>query len=164
MRTHLLYLLSAVLLLMLSFEAFSQTNNPGKMPRKQRTEYLIEQSRDVMQTCGHEWYAMYLSRPEKPVVSKAKKFQTDDKRPEISAHIGREYYEVTFPCSLKKDKSDWTFAAKVELWKDTGEPFEVFFGHNQGFNFFFESYQSYKQSGNMIQIQYEPFPVIPSIW
>ena len=38
-------------------------------------------------------------------------------------------------------KFDFGFAARVRIWKDTGEPLDVIFGNGWGRNFFFLSFK-----------------------
>ena len=37
-------------------------------------------------------------------------------------------------------KFDFGFAARVRIWKDTGEPLDVIFGNGMGRNFFFKTF------------------------
>ena len=56
---------------------------------------------------------------------------------------------------LDKERLEWNFTSKVCIWKDNGQPFEVFFGNGMGVNFFFKSYKKATRSNKVEQIPYQ---------
>ena len=46
-------------------------------------------------------------------------------RPQIRKQIGRKFYTVTFTYDSTAVKFDFGFAARVRIWKDTGEPLDA---------------------------------------
>ena len=53
----------------------------------------------------------------------------------------KKFYTVTFTYDSTAVKFDFGFAARVRIWKDTGEPLDVIFGNGWGRNFFFLSFK-----------------------
>lgn len=58
-----------------------------------------------------------------------------DELPEIKKCIGREYYTIIFTYDKKVIQFAFDYAARVRIWKDTGEPLDVIFGNGFGRNF-----------------------------
>lgn len=78
------------------------------------------------------------------IISDIKIFTKDiygDGRPQIRKQIGRKFYTVTFTYDSTAVKFDFGFAARVRIWKDTGEPLDVIFGNGMGRNFLFLSFK-----------------------
>ena len=69
-----------------------------------------------------------------------KKDYGGDSRPQIRKQIGRKFYTVTFTYDSTAVKFDFGFAARVRIWKDTGEPLDVIFGNGWGRNFLFKTF------------------------
>lgn len=153
------YILFTTILLMFFFEVFPQDRQPKKMDRKERGKYLTDIGKELTKTYGPEYYREY----GKPIISKTKKFKTDDHRIEISKNTGRKYYEITFPYDQAKEKLEWDYASKIGVWKDSGEPFLILFGNGAGINFFFKSHRARMQTG-IEQVPYEQAPERQSIW
>lgn len=95
-----------------------------------RTEYLTQKAKEVMLTFGPDWY----QEPMKVNISELKEFDIHmmGKREQTIPHFGRKYYTVTFRYDRKKEP-DWTYAAKVDIWEDDGEPFSIIYGDSYGF-------------------------------
>lgn len=153
------YILFTITLLMFFFRALPQDREPKKMYGKEREKYLIDTGKELTKIYGPEYYREY----GKPIISKIKKFKTDDHRIEISKNTGRKYYEVTFPYDREKERLEWDYASKIGIWKDSGEPFVILFGNGAGLNFFFQSHQARMQTG-IERIPYEQAPERQSIW
>lgn len=87
-----------------------------------------------------------------------------DNHRKIRKRIGREYFEITFSYDTTTVRFAFDYAAKVRIWKDTGEPLDVIFGNGMGRNFFFKSFK--KQSKRSV-IHHVPLQIEKkqkSIW
>lgn len=153
------YILFTIILLIFFSEAFPQDRQLKKMSGKERKNYLIKIGKELTKIYGPEYYREY----GKPVISKIRKFKTDDHRIEISKNTGRKYYEITFPYDQAKEKLEWNYASKIEVWKDSGEPFSILFGNGAGFNFFFKSHRTRIQT-DIEPVPYEQAPERENIW
>lgn len=137
--------------LLLSLNTFSQNVDLGKMSKVDREKYLTNLAIEVTKTHGEGYYR----KDVKAVISDVKKYETDDTRPEISKNIGREYYEVYFPCDSTKERLEWDFTSKVCVWKDNGQPYNVFFGNGVGKTFMFTPYTKATRGTNIEQVPYQ---------
>ena len=118
----------------------AQTVNLGEMSEKERNEYLVKLSKEVIKNFGPGYY-----RELTPTIEETKNeiFKGKD----LGDIEGREYYRVTFPYDKTKEILDWPFSARVKIWKDTGEPFAVSFGNGYGKSFFHLSYKEWVEVG-----------------
>ena len=142
-------LLLFILAVTMSSCGTSRPNLLGKMPKAEREAYLIKLGKEVTKAFGPGYYREY----KQPLISKPEKFKDNDMRPEIQANIGRKYYVVTFLYDPSKEKLDWDFASKVEIWQDTGEPMGAIFGNGYGRDFIFDSYEE--------QLRWPDRPITP---
>lgn len=140
-----------ILGLLFSLNTFSQNVDLGKMSKVDREKYLIYLAMEVTKTHGSGYYR----KDAKAIISEVKKFKTDDTRAEISKNIGREYYEVYFPYDSTKEKLEWDFTSKVYIWKDNGQPSDVFFGNGVGKTFVFTPYTKATRASNVEQVPYQ---------
>ncbi len=149
----------SILLLILSYGIMTYAANDdlGKMSQEQRNEYLIKLSKKVIITFGPGYYR----ENSIPIISNCKKFQASDTSPEKVEYIGREYYTVTFPYDKTKECLEFDYAAKVYIWKDTGEPMNVFFGNGYGRNFFSLSFE--EQTAKNVIIKTVPYQQVQKI-
>lgn len=115
----------------------AQTVNLGKMNEKERNEYLVKLSKEVIKNFGPDYY-----RDLPPTIEEGKNDYLKGKDIE-----GREYYCVTFPYDKTKEILDFPYSAYVKIWKDTGEPFSVIFGNGWGRNFLQISYKEWVEAG-----------------
>ena len=100
---------------------------------------LIRTAKNVAMTFGPA-YVPYFNGA---IISGIKFFSKDiygDDRPQIRKQIGRKFYTVTFTYDSTAVKFDFGFAARVRIWKDTGEPLDVIFGNGWGRNFLFKTF------------------------
>lgn len=118
----------------------AQTVDLGEMSEKERNEYLVKLSKEVIKNFGPGYY-----RELTPTIEEKKNeiFKGKD----LGDIEGREYYRVTFPYDKTKEILDWPFSARVKIWKDTGEPFAVSFGNGYGKSFFHLSYKEWVKVG-----------------
>lgn len=149
----------SILLLILSYGIMTYAANDdlGKMSQEQRNEYLIKLSKKVIIIFGPGYYR----ENSIPIISDYKKFQASGTSPEEAKCTGREYYTVTFPYDKTKECLDFDFAARVDIWKDTGEPMEVLFGNGYGRNFFSLSFE--EQTANNAIIETVPYRQVQKI-
>ena len=100
---------------------------------------LIRTAKNVALTFGPAYVPFF----KEANVSDVQVFQKEDygdSFPEIKKQIGRKYYTVTFTYDSTAVKFDFGFAARVRIWKDTGEPLDVIFGNGWGRNFLFKTF------------------------
>lgn len=119
---------------------------------------LIKTARKVAKAFGPE-YVIYFNGVE---VSNAQVFQKDDygdSLPEIRKQIGREYYTVRFAYDSSSVRFSFNYAAKVRIWKDTGEPLDVIFGNGMGRNFFSLSFKM--QTKRSAKKKHTPLKKVP---
>lgn len=128
------HIFGLIFLMMFGFNAIAQTSDLGKMSVESRNNYLINIANEVSKTFGPD-YVKYFSKPVISEVMKLDKNEFGDSQEEFMKNIGREYYVITFPYDKSKIKLDFDFAAKVRVWKDTGEPLDITFGNGFGRNF-----------------------------
>lgn len=111
-----------------------------KRPEVLDNSTLVNSARNVALTFGPA-YVPYFNGA---IISDIKIFTKDiygDGRPQIRKQIGRKFYTVTFTYDSTAVKFDFGFAARVRIWKDTGEPLDVIFGNGMGRNFLFLSFK-----------------------
>lgn len=119
---------------------YAQSLNSRKRSEAFSKSSLIETAKNVAMTYGPAYVAYFKSAN----VSDIQVFQKEDygdSFPEIKKQIGRKYYTVTFTYDSTAVKFDFGFAARVRIWKDTGEPLDVIFGNGWGRNFLFLSFK-----------------------
>lgn len=128
----------------------AQQANFKALSGQEKEQYLISLSSDVIKLLGPGYY-----RNVTPTITE-EKFENSDNRLEISRNVGRVYYEVTYGYDNSEESLDFPFSAKVSIWKDSGEPFEVIFGNGYGRNFFFITYDDIlKRKSIMEPVPYE---------
>lgn len=111
-----------------------------KRPEVLDNSTLVNSARNVALTFGPA-YVPYFNGA---IISDIKIFTKDiygGGRPQIRKQIGRKFYTVTFTYDSTAVKFDFGFAARVRIWKDTGEPLDVIFGNGMGRNFLFLSFK-----------------------
>ena len=110
-----------------------------KRPEVLDNSTLVNSARNVALTFGPAYVPFF----KEANVSDVQVFQKEDygdSFPEIKKQIGRKYYTVTFTYDSTAVKFDFGFAARVRIWKDTGEPLDVIFGNGWGRNFLFKTF------------------------
>lgn len=135
-----------VLLLLMCFSVsfHAQTIDLSKMSVKQRDEYLINLSREVVMNFGPDYYREY----KMPTVSEVKVFHdSTNHRPEILRNIGRKYYRVTYLYDKAKELFACNYAAQVDIWADDGEPKNVQFGSGWRIEFAGHPYRKWVKEG-----------------
>ena len=100
---------------------------------------LVNSARNVALTFGPA-YVPFFKEANVSDVQVFKKEDYGDSRPQIRKQIGRKFYTVTFTYDSTAVKFDFGFAARVRIWKDTGEPLDVIFGNGWGRNFLFKTF------------------------
>lgn len=105
-----------------------------KMSSKERSNYLTTTARFVAEVYGPSYVPFF----KKTIISDAQIFDKSDygdELPEIKKCVGREYYTIIFTYDKKVIQFAFDYAARVRIWKDTGEPLDVIFGNGFGRNF-----------------------------
>ena len=100
---------------------------------------LIRTAKNVAMTFGPA-YVPYFKEANVSDVQVFKKEDYGDSFSEIQKQFGRKYYTITFTYDSTAVKFDFGFAARVRIWKDTGEPLDVIFGNGMGRNFLFKTF------------------------
>lgn len=78
------------------------------------------------------------------IVSKVQIFKKEDYGEsffEIKKQIGKKYYTVIFTYDSTSVKFEFDYAAKVRIWKKSGEPLDIIFGNGMGRNFLFLNFK-----------------------
>ena len=101
---------------------------------------LIRTAKNVAMTFGPAYVPFFKEANVSDVQVFKKEDYGGDSRPQIRKQIGRKFYTVTFTYDSTAVKFDFGFAARVRIWKDTGEPLDVIFGNGMGRNFFFKTF------------------------
>ena len=112
-----------------------------KRPEVLDNSTLVNSARNVALTFGPAYVPFFKEANVSDVQVFKKKDYGGDSRPQIRKQIGRKFYTVTFTYDSTAVKFDFGFAARVRIWKDTGEPLDVIFGNGWGRNFFFLSFK-----------------------
>lgn len=120
----------------------------NKMTETARKEYLLKIAKEVTQNFGPGWY-------RDSVIPSISDLMVFDERPmsetpqlDLSKNIGRKYYIVTFDYDEKtRRKYVWSYASKVRIWADNGEPLAITFGNTYGVHFLGKSYKQWLLSG-----------------
>lgn len=105
-----------------------------KMSSKERSHYLTTTAKFVAEVYGPSYVPFF----KQTIISDAQIFDKSDygdELPEIKKCIGREYYTIIFTYDKKVIQFAFDYAARVRIWKDTGEPLDVIFGNGFGRNF-----------------------------
>ena len=110
-----------------------------KRPEVLDNSTLVNSARNVALTFGPA-YVPFFKEANVSDVQVFKKEDYGDSRPQIRKQIGRKFYTVTFTYDSTAVKFDFGFAARVRIWKDTGEPLDVIFGNGWGRNFLFKTF------------------------
>ena len=103
--------------------------------------------REATRTFGPEWYDQGPLTPQ--VNDSLFVFKDDyDMRPEVQRNVGRTYYTVRLLYDEAARKRIWRdLASTVSVWADNGEPSEIIFGNNLGYNFLFRGYRDWVKDG-----------------
>ena len=117
----------------------------SQMDSVKRYNYLVKLSSEVVKNFGSGYYREY----KKPEISELRVFSDSSyQRPEFMRNIGRKYYTVTFPSNTLEEQLEWrSYAAKVDVWDDDGEPKGVMFGHGLGYGFELRPYRDWLKIG-----------------
>ena len=118
------------------------------MSKKEKEVYMVNIAKEVTQNFGLGWY-------RKTVIPSISEINVCDesqmpKNPQldIKKNIGRKYYIVTLNYDEKtRRKYVCSYASKVRIWADNGEPLGIIFGNTYGVHFFGKSYKQWLQSG-----------------
>lgn len=145
-----------LLVVCLAFHLHFFAQDLGTMDSENRKSYLVKTAREVSETFG-PGYTEYFKAP---ILSDVQVFDENlyGNAPEMQKHIGREYYTITFPYDTAQVRMEFNFAARVNIWKDNGQPMDVIFGNGYGRNFFFLTYR--QQTENKDSIRQVPFQKI----
>ena len=111
-----------------------------KRPEVLDNSTLVNSARNVALTFGPAYVPFFKEANVSDVQVFKKKDYGGDSRPQIRKQIGRKFYTVTFTYDSTAVKFDFGFAARVRIWKDTGEPLDVIFGNGWGRNFLFKTF------------------------
>ena len=128
----------------ISLSIAAQSTDLRTMSITSRNSYLINLAREVTQNFGPGWF-------RESVIPSISDIQVCDENQmprnsqlDLSKNIGRKYYIVTFSYDEQtRRKYVWTYASKVRIWADNGEPFGITFGNTYGVHFFGKSYQQW---------------------
>ena len=111
-----------------------------KRPEVLDNSTLVNSARNVALTFGPAYVPYFKEANVSDVQVFKKEDYGGDSRPQIRKQIGRKFYTVTFTYDSTAVKFDFGFAARVRIWKDTGEPLDVIFGNGWGRNFLFKTF------------------------
>ena len=138
---------STIILALCSLSTFAQDLDLRRLGKGQRDEYLVRMAREATRMFGPEWYDQGPLTPQ--VNDSLFVFKDDyDMRPEVQRNVGRPYYTVKLvydEATCKRIRRE--FASTVSVWADNGEPSEIIFGHNLGYNFLFRGYWDWVKDG-----------------
>ena len=139
-------ILLAIILCNANMEA--QEIDLNKMTEEARNEYLLKIAKEVTQKFGPGWYRESVI----PSISDLKVFgerpMSETSQLDFRKNIGRKYYIVTFNYDEKtRKKYVWSYASKVRIWADNGDPFVISFGNTYGVHFLGKSYKQWLLSG-----------------
>ena len=94
-----------------------------KRPEVLDNSTLVHSARNVALTFGPA-YVPFFKEANVSDVQVFKKEDYGDSFSEIQKQFGRKYYTITFTYDSTAVKFDFGFAARVRIWKDTGEPLD----------------------------------------
>lgn len=114
--------ITLIILVCMNCINMTKAQNTGTMSAAKR-DSLISLAKEVVLKLGPDWYREYKS----PVIEERKHDGSWSK-------AGRIYYHVAFPYDRTQEKLAWYYAAEVDIWEDTFEPFSVGFGNGLGLN------------------------------
>jgi hypothetical protein len=118
-----------VSLLVLAFMAFAsvaKSQNLELLPESQRDSILIAKAKEVVLKFGPGYYREYKEIIERKQVPPLGEINT------TGEDAGRVSYHIIFLYDETKEQLDWDFAARVQIWEDTGEACSVVFGNGFG--------------------------------
>lgn len=119
---------------------YAQSLNSRQSAEVSNKEILIETAKNVAMAYGPA-YVPFFKDAKISEVQVFTKEDYGDSFPEIRKQIGRKYYTITFTYDSTSVKFAFDYAAKVRIWKDTGEPMDVIFGNGMGRNFLFLNFK-----------------------
>lgn len=126
----------------------AHSSNSSKLSEPSNKKALIETAKKVALVYGPDYVPFF----KDTIVSKVQVFKKEDygeSFSEIKKQIGKKYYTVVFTYDNTSVKFAFDFAAKVRVWKNTGEPLDVIFGNGMGRNFLFLSFK--EQTGHSVK-------------
>jgi len=144
-----------IILLLASYNTVIMSQNLDSMSVEKRDSLLIAISKEAVLKYGPDYYR-------------------EDFKPNIERHAvppkgeinktgemaGRVFYWIIFPYDKTKEQLSYPFAARVQVWADTGKPSSVFFGNGLGTLVS----ESVLQSGEEIKpVRYRQRQVMP-VW
>jgi hypothetical protein len=143
------YIILVLIILFTGSIATAQEHNLAKMSRERRNTYLMALAKEVVLKFGPDYY-----RDEQPPIIERKQipFEGDlTERKKVGAAYGRWYYLVSYPSDTANETLEWDYAAKVEIWENSGQPFGVTFGNGIGYWI----YKNWRTDDTIEPIQYE---------
>ncbi|MBR3478406.1 MAG: hypothetical protein IKH43_04845 [Bacteroidaceae bacterium] len=115
----------------------------ASMKKAEREAYMINLALEVAQNFGPDYCKEPLTaKILKPVACDTK----SNLHPEVAKNHGRKYYTVELRYAHRQVPI-YVYAAKVQIWADTGEPSGVLFGNGWGKPFMETSYKDWLKRG-----------------
>jgi len=115
----------------------------ARMKKAERDAYMINLAMEVAQNFGPDYCKEPLTaKILKPVACDTK----SNLNPEVAKNHGRKYYTVELRYAHRQVPI-YVYAAKVQIWADTGEPSGVLFGNYRGKPFMETSYKDWVKRG-----------------
>jgi len=116
-----------VILLCVSYNSASLSQNLDSMPVAKRDSLLIAIAKEAVLKYGPDYYREY-----KPPVISRNVFPPKGYYNFEGIHAGRPYYDVTFLYDKTVELLDWGYAAQVRILADTGKLEGIMFGCGLG--------------------------------
>jgi len=107
--------------------AEAQERDLSRMNERRRTEHLLRVAREVVMKHGPDYY-----RDVAPPVIERRIINEDSNWSLWTAFPGRIYYTVTYLYDEAIESFSMDYAARVEIWENTGLVFGVIFGNGHG--------------------------------
>lgn len=118
----------------------AQSSNSSKLSEPSNKKTLIETAKKVALIYGPDYVPFF----KDTIVSKVQVFKKEDygeSFSEIKKQIGKKYYTVIFTYDSTYVKFAFDYAARVRIWKKSGEPLDIIFGNGMGRNFLFLNFK-----------------------
>jgi len=116
-----------VISLCVSYNTGILSQNLDSMPAAKRDSLLIVVAKEVVLKYGPDYYR----EDFKPTIERGL-VPPKGEINKTGEMAGRAFYHVTILYDKTKEQLEYPFAARVQVWADTGKPSSVFFGNGLG--------------------------------
>ena len=143
-----------IILLCITYNTAGMSQNLDTMSVAKRDSLLISMAKEVVLKYGPDYY-----REDFPPVIERHSVPPKGEINKTGEMAGRVYYHIIFLYDETKEQLSYPFAARVQVWADTGEPSSAFFGN--GWGRIISDIKDWRTDTTIEPVRYQQRQVIP---